>query len=135
MSKLGASLRVGIIAISVVFFLAMICSLLPSLVLVGTSEGRQSLFYKHFCSVESPDQKQRIDVYRRVDFPVNEIIDPSGVVTLKLSRSDGSEKSIFFVIDEYSDVTIPTVSWNDNGATVSNIEHGRNRTIELSYSK
>ena len=135
MSKRSFSFKAGIVVISVVVFSALICLLSPSILLIGTSQGRQSLFDKHFCAVESPDHQQRIDVYRRVGFPVNEIIDPSGVVTVELSRSDGAQKSTSFQIDEYSDVTIPSVLWNDNGAIISNIEHGRNHTIELSYSK
>ena len=134
MGKLGASSKVGLIAIGVVVAIALSCYFFPSVILLGSSSGRPLLLDHHFCTIESPDKQQKIDVFRRIDFPVNEIIDPSGVVTIKLTRFDGIVESTSFQIDEYTDVVIPTVTWNDNGAIVTFIDYGKDRPFELSYS-
>lgn len=88
-------------------------------------------------SSTSPDGHYRIDGIVRVDFPANEILDPSGTVriTLSDSKTGKSLDQLFVGIYEAGDFQKPTIVWQGDGRVqVQNLEgkdHGLSATLSV----
>jgi hypothetical protein len=83
----------------------------------------------------SPDGRYRIDGLVRVDFPANEILDPSGTLrnTLWDSRSDQPLDQLFVGLYEPDDFAKPTIICDADGRVeVQNMEgDGHNLSATL----
>lgn len=107
--------------------------LLPSLFLA--LGGPSQFFDQPVYSTLSPDGSTEVVVYRRVDFPANEIIDPSITVTIKV-RSRGplvARDYVQFNLYEYSDLTEPNIEWVSDTMHISNIDNRQKHEFTLEY--
>lgn len=82
----------------------------------------------------SPDGRYRIDGLVRVDFPANEILDPSGTIRITLweSRTGKPLDQLFVSLYEADDFTKPTIIWETDGRVqVRDIESGHRLSATL----
>jgi hypothetical protein len=76
-------------------------------------------------SSTSPDGRYRIDGFVRVDFPANEILDPSGTlrITLRDAHTGNALDQLFVGLYEANDFAKPTIAWEPSGRVrVQNLE-------------
>ena len=88
-------------------------------------------------SATSPDGAYRIDGFVRVDFPANEILDPSGTLRITLwdSRTGKPLDQLFVGLYEADEFRKPTIVWKPGGRVhVQDIEskgHDLSATLDI----
>lgn len=126
-------LKILTIAAAVIGAGVLVLILLPSLLLA--LGGPSQFFDQPVYSSLSPDGSTEVVVYRRVDFPANEIIDPSITVTIKV-RNRGAliaRDYVQFNLYEYSDLTEPTMEWVSDTVYIRNIDDRQKHEFALEY--
>jgi hypothetical protein len=68
-------------------------------------------------SSTSPDGRYRIDGFVRLDFPVTDVVDPSGTlrITLRDARTGRTLDQLFVGMYEADDFVKPTIVWEARG--------------------
>ena len=90
-------------------------------------------------SATSPDGAYRIDGFVSVDFPANEILDPSGTlgITLWDSRTGKPLDQLFVGLDEADKFKKPTIVWEPGGRVrvqdIENKGHGLSATLDIRH--
>ncbi len=115
---------------SVIFSILAILLVLPTFLWVISGPG---LFDQAFYSSVSPDGRLKLEISRRVDFPVSEMIDPSATVTLRLRSLDTDEitNTLVFRIYEYYDLRKPRIIWAGESVSVIDLVDGSHRSVDL----
>lgn len=87
-----------------------------STLIVSVLVGPQQFFSKQIYSLNSPDSKFALNISRKVNFPVTDILGLGGTVNITLiEKSDQREiDSIEFYIHEFDQLTEPKVDWESN---------------------
>jgi hypothetical protein len=94
--------------------------------------GTRELF-----SIPSPDGAYRIDGIVYIDFPVKDVLDPSGTlrITLSNSRTGRALDQLFIGLYEVDDFKEPTIVWEPGGRVhVQDIEgkgHRESATLDV----
>lgn len=131
MRRLPTAVLFAMVAFAVLAFVM----LLPSAVWTILGPGPSTFFDQQVAFSSSPDNSYQLIVRRRVDFPVLDLLDPPGTVTIELKRTGalGSRNSIVFPLHEYDEFTPPIIQWKDDRVIVSDIDYHKEYLFSLKY--
>ena len=107
---IGIALMAAVILLCAVLFLVVA---VPTLVQLSFGGFRS----RELFTSTSPDGRYRIDGLVRVDFPANEILDPSGTIRITLwdSRTGKPLDQLSVGLYEADDFAKPTIIWDADG--------------------
>lgn len=106
-----------------------------STLIVSVLVGPQQFFSKQIYSLNSPDSKFALNISRKVNFPVTDILGPGGTVNINLiEKSDQREiDSIEFYIHEFNQLTEPKVDWESNNVQIKEIAEYKNFAVKFQF--
>ena len=127
-SETRYKVRVSAIAVISIAAIAGLIVLFPSILLGPSAFGRSRVF-----EYSSPDGQFKIAVFRQVNFPASEIIDPAGTVTVALIKAENNSllDRVEFQVVETGDLTEPAIVWSRNEVLLDRIEYRNN--IQLRF--
>ncbi len=103
------TIAIGLLSVSgIVLFVVLIPTMF---VMVGYGMG--AFFYETAFEQTSPDGRFKLEVRRRMNFPANEFIDPSGTVLIRVIDLETSTlvDANTFSIHEYWGMQDPALEW------------------------
>jgi hypothetical protein len=126
-------IAIGLLSIAAIVLFVV---LIPTM-LVMIESGPGAFFYRTAFVQTSPNGRFKLEVRRRMNFPADEIIDPSGTVSVQLIDQETStlidEKT--FRIHELSELQDPELEWRTNAVAISKIETHHEVTLELKLDR
>lgn len=126
---LRRTIAFGLISISAIVLFVV---LIPTMLVMITS-GPGVFFYQTAFEQTSLDRRYKLEVRRRINFPANEFIDPSGTVSVQVIDLETStlidENTI--PIHEYWGMRHPKIEWRQGTVAIREIENHNQTAFEL----
>ena len=117
------TILIGALSLSVCFGFLL---LIPSF-LVAANLGPGAFLFQERYVIDSPDTPHRLRVFRRINFPVDSIIDPSATVAVTVENTLSSEVVAEHrnYIYEHPELQKPELEWRGDSVLVKGIEYRR----------
>ena len=125
-------LIVSLIGIGVSVTIGLI--LLTPTILTASTYGPDSFFPKPVFTAVSPDEKHKIVVSNKIDFPVIDLLDPTTTISVELSNVNTFETTdhLEFGVYDICDLRNPTeVEWKHDRVVVRKTYNQKDKEIEF----
>jgi hypothetical protein len=122
-----------------VFFIGFIVFVLmiPTILMISMGPGPSVFLYQTEFQHNSPDGRFRLDVERRMNFPADDLLSPSGTIRVTLidvSSAKPIDQRVVW-IHEHPELQDPVLMWTPETVLVTNIETHNLERFELSTSR